>query len=453
MSSLIVTHIDGKCKALKGDLCSPFLSPLAFFLFSPPSFSPTSLHSHMATRRHGSSSLSLRSRNIPIEVPALPPRRVKQKRPREQTPPTQQTDPDLTSLDGEEEEHPCEASSSSVSLSTPSVQLQSAPSIVRSEAVNAPCQQGSDTPFQEQHQEPLSVQRSQRFLDQRRSITTNSGRQPLAVVSPKVAAARSLQPNAPAYSASLNQRTDKKKAVPSSKRMRSIAWSDIQRALIQWMTTGDNLTRVSSKGHAGPLGIGKVYEEAAEHVREKTSRMDFNGESARHAIDNIVKRVRGANTITSSTGSGTYGGRTIDEQREALCPGYKDLWPIVQGIPNTKFVNRQKSSLPPVPPCPAPSVPLPGPSLFLPCPSPTPQPPSPRTVAAVGVDIELEGITVPICPNIYVHMCTEWILTGLQMTRIIMMIPTTGFILTLLATQDAAPLLTPQKRPPGQQTT
>ncbi|KAK3839532.1 MAG: hypothetical protein JOS17DRAFT_830393 [Linnemannia elongata] len=327
--------------------------------------------------------------DIPYEVPALPLRRVKQKRLRVQTRPTPQTKPDLKSLAGEEEEHPCEASSSSSPPSS-SVQLPSAPSIVQSESVNASYQQKSDTPFQEQHQAPQPVQHSQQRFYQQQSIAPNSGRRPLYGLSPKEAAARSLQPNATVYPVSLSQHMDKKKEVPLSKRMRYIGWSDIQKALIQWMKTGDTLTRVCSKENAGPLGIGKVYEEVAELVKEKTSRWDFNSESARQEIGNIVRRVRGANIVTNSTGSGTYGNRKIEEQREALCPEYKDLWPVVQGIPNTKFAGLTKSSLPPILHCskpltPRPLAPLPHTSFKL-----QPPPPAVAAIVAAAENIESE---------------------------------------------------------------
>lgn len=355
------------------------------------------LTSSHGPRKHNISFLSLRNRDIPYEVPALPLRRVKQKRLRVQTRPTPQTKPDLKSLAGEEEEHPCEASSSSSPPSS-SVQLPSAPSIVQSESVNASYQQKSDTPFQEQHQAPQPVQHSQQRFYQQQSIAPNSGRRPLYGLSPKEAAARSLQPNATVYPVSLSQHMDKKKEVPLSKRMRYIGWSDIQKALIQWMKTGDTLTRVCSKENAGPLGIGKVYEEVAELVKEKTSRWDFNSESARQEIGNIVRRVRGANIVTNSTGSGTYGNRKIEEQREALCPEYKDLWPVVQGIPNTKFAGLTKSSLPPILHCskpltPRPLAPLPHTSFKL-----QPPPPAVAAIVAAAENIESEGIGVSLCP-------------------------------------------------------
>lgn len=160
------------------------------------------------------------------------------------------------------------------------------------------------------------------------------------------------------------------------------------------MTTGDNLARAGSKDLAGPQGISGVYEEAAEHVRLTVpNRQNFGGEAARHTIDAIVKRVHMARQETNVTGSGTYGGMTIEEQREAICPGYKDLWPVIRALSDTKFAERTKSSLPPIPLYPKPLASLPHTSLTL-----QPPPPAVAAIVADAENIESEGIGVSLCP-------------------------------------------------------
>ncbi|KAH7054873.1 hypothetical protein BKA57DRAFT_434502 [Linnemannia elongata] len=334
-----------------------------------------------------------------------------QKRQREQMPPTQQTNMDLASLDDdEEEEEPLlrrsyKSSSSVISPSTLdrtvlqppsplaippndtlSAPLQSMSSTIRLSSPSAPNQQRSNIPSQQKRQAHQFAQHIQEPLDQQQSDTSSSRRHPLGALSPKEVAARSWQPNTsnPPEMPS-NHYKGKGKATFTRRRRRFFDWQPAHKALIDWMTTDDNLARAGSKDLAGPQGISGVYEEAAEHVRKTLPNRPKFG----------VKRVHTASQETNSTGSGTYDGMTIDEQREAICPGYKDLWPVVRALSDTKFAERTKSSLPSIPLCPKPLAPLSHTSF-------TPQS-HPSDVAAIDADtgnIESEERTSVSGPSI-----------------------------------------------------
>lgn len=76
-----------------------------------------------------------------------------------------------------------------------------------------------------------------------------------------------------------------------------------------------------------------VYREAAAFVRERLpylSEMEFTGQLARRRVEYMVKMVREAIRKTTSTGSGTKDGITLYEQKEALFPGFHELWEVVK---------------------------------------------------------------------------------------------------------------------------
>lgn len=370
---------------------------------------------------------SITNAAVPSKRQALPTPQA-QKRQREQTPPTQQTNMDLASLDDEEEEpllrRSYTSSSSAISSSTlertvlrppsplmpsndmPPTPLQSMSSVIRLSSPSAPYQQRSNIPSQQKRQAHQSVQHIQEPLNQQQSDTPNSRRHPLGALSPKEVTSRSWQPNTPQHpEVPSNHDKSKGKVTLTRRHRRFFDWQPAHKALIVWMTTGDNLARAGYKDLAGPQGISGVYEEVAEHVRQRLpNRQDFGGEATRHTIDAIVKRVHKARQETNATGSGTHGSMTIDEQREAICPGYKDLWPVVRALSDTKFAERTKSSLPPIPLCPKPLAPLPNTSLTL-----QPPPPAVAAIVADAENIESEGIGVSSCPYI-ISIVIEWIL-------------------------------------------
>ncbi|KAG0355217.1 hypothetical protein BGX24_006713, partial [Mortierella sp. AD032] len=55
----------------------------------------------------------------------------------------------------------------------------------------------------------------------------------------------------------------------------------------------------------------------------------------------MVKRVKDIQRQTTSTGSGTKGGKTLQQQRESMFPGYHELWDKMQQISKFNLTETQ----------------------------------------------------------------------------------------------------------------
>lgn len=106
------------------------------------------------------------------------------------------------------------------------------------------------------------------------------------------------------------------------------------RALKDWITTGDNYARTRDVQLAKMSGgVSGVYREAAAFVREKLphlSESEFSDKLARKRVEYMAKKVREVIRKTTSTGSGTRDGITLYEQRETLFPGFNELWEVMK---------------------------------------------------------------------------------------------------------------------------
>ncbi|KAF9552226.1 hypothetical protein BGW38_009495 [Lunasporangiospora selenospora] len=106
------------------------------------------------------------------------------------------------------------------------------------------------------------------------------------------------------------------------------------------------MSRTTKEG-SGLQKVGRVYEEAAQYVidckkaKNPGTNVVFSGNSARHAIGNILNRVEVAYAMTSTTGSGTVAGMTIEQQREAYAPHFGELWQRMQKV-RGKLAGRQR---------------------------------------------------------------------------------------------------------------
>jgi hypothetical protein len=150
-------------------------------------------------------------------------------------------------------------------------------------------------------------------------------------MSPKALASLPLQP-AP----SLSEPKNPKGRFASEEREYTTGyWKSAEnRALKDWLTADNNYARTRNVQLAKMSGgVNGVYREAAAFVREKVphlSEMDFSGMLARKRVEYMAKKVREVIRKTTSTGSGTRDGITLYQQREALFPGFHELWEVMK---------------------------------------------------------------------------------------------------------------------------
>ena len=131
--------------------------------------------------------------------------------------------------------------------------------------------------------------------------------------------------------------------------------SPINRSIKKWVIKNNNLARAMIPSEAKSSeakssgGINKVYEEAAEFVKERRNVPNeiVDGHLVRKRLEYMVKKVKNVRRETTSTGSGTKDGVTLQQQREAKFPGYHELWGRMRDIPKFNPTETQ-DSLPPL---------------------------------------------------------------------------------------------------------
>ncbi|KAF9154464.1 hypothetical protein BG015_000872 [Linnemannia schmuckeri] len=189
----------------------------------------------------------------------------------------------------------------------------------------------SSDPYFRQHPIPL-VQRDQSTSFNPSHTSHTSVYDPLqSDMSPKASASLPLQP-APSRSTPKDPRA---RFAPQEQKYTAGLWRDAKnRALKDWLTADNNYARTRDVQLAKMSGgVSGVYNEAAAFVREKLpylSEMDFSGSLARKRAEYMTKKVREVLQKITSTGSGTRDGIALYEQREALFPGFHQLWEVMK---------------------------------------------------------------------------------------------------------------------------